>query len=160
MGRQPGQLHVLHYFQGDHLLAFQFGLGAASWQGDYLPRPERRNCPFDQVALDIAVAEDVALFIHFLALGCDESGVEVGVCIGQADVIENDVEIAFTDEVAGLLGCFEVAAEVGAARECGATELGELAEVAEDRVANLSGFRGDRTVVYGAVEQGSCRDQG
>jgi hypothetical protein len=57
----------------------------------------------------MAVAQDNALFIHFLALGGDESGVEVGICIGQADVIENDVEIAFADEVAGLLGCFEVA---------------------------------------------------
>ena len=123
------------------MLAFQLGLGAAGWQRDYLPGPERGNRPFDHVALGMAVAQDVALFIDVQALRCDDSGVQVAVCIGEADVIENDVEIAFADEVAGLLGVFQMSGEVGAAGECGATELGELVEVAEDRVADLGGFR-------------------
>jgi hypothetical protein len=72
-----------------------------------------------------------------LALGCDDSGAQVGVCIGQANVIEYDVEISFADEVAGLLVRFQMSLEVGAARECGVTELGELVEVAEDRVTDL-----------------------
>jgi len=89
----------------------------------------------------VAVAQDVALFIHVLALGGHDSGVQVAVCIGEADVIEYDVEISFADEVARLLGVFQMSSEIGAARECGVTELGDLVEVAEHRVANLSGFR-------------------
>jgi hypothetical protein len=57
----------------------------------------------------MSVAHDVALFIHVLALRRHDSGVQVAICIREANVIENDVEISFANKVARLLSCFQMA---------------------------------------------------
>jgi hypothetical protein len=136
---------------------FSFGCGPRAGGVITFQGHSRGNHPFDYVALGMSVPHDVALLIHVLALSSHDSGVDVAVCIRQADVIENDVEISLADKVAWLLGCFQMSGQVGAARECGVTELGELAEVAKHGVANLRGFRLNSRIVYCAMEQGSCR---
>jgi len=62
------------------------------------------------------LSHDVALFIDVLALRCHDFRTQFAVCAGQANVIENNIQIPLANKVPRLLGCFNMPGEVRAAR--------------------------------------------
>src|SRR5208282_2421808 len=114
-GRDLWDLHVIHQAQLKHAFALERGTRTARRQHNDLPRPERRNHPFDDVALGMTFAPDVAFFIDFIAARGDHLGVERHVAVRQSDAIEHQLHVALAPEMSGVLGRLQMADEIASA---------------------------------------------
>src|SRR5450631_1410544 len=101
----------------------------------------------------MSFAVDLPLLIDFVAARGDDFGLERQVAARNADAIELQLQISLAPEVAGILGCFEMADEIAAARKSLLTELGDSAQVTKNGVPDVDRGRGEIRLVEGTLQK-------
>ena len=56
----------------------------------------------------MAMAHDIALAVDLKSMRLDDLAWDGHICVGQADAVKLNLQESLSEEVAGLLGCFQV----------------------------------------------------
>src|ERR1035438_5043249 len=99
------------------------------------------------------LAINLSLFIDFVAAGCDDLGFQGQIAGRQPDAIELQLQISLAPEVARILGCFEMSDKITSARKGLPTKLGHSAKVAQNRIPDIDGGRGEIRFVEGTLQK-------
>ena len=109
----------------------------ARWQHNHLPRPQRWQQPFDNVALGMTLAINLPLFVDFVAPGCDDLGFQWKIAAGNPDAIKLQLQISLADEMTGILFRFDMADQIASTRESLVAKHGNAAKVAKNGISDI-----------------------
>src|SRR5215469_7095662 len=154
--RRSGQLRnldVIHQSQAEYGLAFQCGTRSARRQHDHLPWPQRRQQPFDDIALGMPFAIDGTSLVDLVSASGNDFRVERQIAAGHTDAIKLQFQISLAKEVTRILGGFEVSDEVASTRERLLAEFSNTAEMTENGISNINGGRGKIGFVQRALQK-------
>jgi hypothetical protein len=105
----------------------------------------------------MTMAYDIALTVHPIPVRHNYFAGNWHICVGQDDPVKLDLQISLSEEVTRFLSPFQVALQVAAPRDDRSLKLLTSAEVAQNRVADVSSSRGEIGFVQGTVEKRSGR---
>src|SRR6202021_4066595 len=106
----------------------------------------------------MAVAHDIALTVYPISVRHNYFAGNSHICVGQDDPLKLDLQIPLSEEVPRFLSRFEVALQIAVPWEDRSPKLLETAEVAQNRVADVSRGRGEIGFVQGTVQKRSGRN--
>ena len=105
----------------------------------------------------MAVAHDIALTVYPISVRHYYFAGNWQICVGQDDPVKLDLQIALSERSARFLSRFQVALQVAVPWEDRSPKLLKTAEVAQNRVADVSSGRGEIGFVQGTVQKRSGR---
>src|SRR5580704_8114353 len=105
----------------------------------------------------MAFSDDIALTIDPVSPQSDHLAGHRHICVRQSNSIEFHSQVSLAKEVTRLTIGLQMPLQIAAARKRNAAKLLHAAQMAEHRIADVGGSRGEVWFVDGAMQQRSCR---